>query len=89
MVLDKLGSLEYRDAIRKQGSAYSIFAAKAPVEKLAEQLRKLFQVEEWQQNVSRNGKLGDLVGVPVVQFKASIGANTVGGIIKIIKKQLL
>lgn len=71
MGLNKLGSLEFRDAIRKQGSAYSIFAAKAPVEKLAGELRKLFQVEEWQQNVSRNGKLGDLVGVPVVQFKGS------------------
>lgn len=69
MSLDFHGARDFRDAMRQQKSPYSIFAVNLPIEELVPELQKRFQIEEWQQNIDRNGKLGDLVGVPIIKFK--------------------
>ncbi len=49
--MERVGFSKWSDRIRKQGSAYSIFAAQAPIEKLARELKKRFKVENWLKNV--------------------------------------
>jgi hypothetical protein len=66
-----IGATEFRNSVRQQKSPYSIFAVKLPVEELVKELQNRFRIEEWQQNIERNGKLSDLIGVPIVKFKDS------------------
>jgi hypothetical protein len=71
------GATEFRNSVRQQQAPYSIFAVKLPIEELVTELQNRFRIESWQQNIvgkaslteNRNGKLSDLVGVPIVKFK--------------------
>jgi hypothetical protein len=65
------GAKEFRNSVRQQKSPYSVFAIKLPFEELVPELQNRFRVESWQRNIDRNGKLSDLVGVPIVKFKDS------------------
>jgi hypothetical protein len=69
MSLDFHGARDFRDSMRQQKSPYSIFAVKLPIEELVPELQSRFRIEEWQQDIDRTGKLGDLVGVPIIKFK--------------------
>jgi hypothetical protein len=60
---------EFREWIREKNSTYSIFAAKAPLEQVANKLTKFFKIEDWQKNIDCNGSLANLKGVPIVQLK--------------------
>jgi hypothetical protein len=63
------GAKDFRDEMRQQKSPYSIFAVKLPIEELVPELQSRFRIEEWQKNIDHTGKLGDLVGVPIIKFK--------------------
>ncbi|MEM7553770.1 MAG: hypothetical protein AAF378_06660 [Cyanobacteria bacterium P01_A01_bin.84] len=69
MSLDKTGCSKFCSQIRQEGRTYSIFTAQVPVEKLLEELQRRFQVEKWEQNVNRNGRLSDLPGAGIIKFK--------------------
>jgi hypothetical protein len=65
------GAKAFRDGVRDRQQPYSIFAVKLPIDDLIPELQNRFQIENWQQNIDLTGKLGDLVGVPVIKFKDS------------------
>jgi hypothetical protein len=71
MSINSIAATEFRNSVRQQQSPYSIFAVKLPIEDLVTELQNRFRIESWQQNIARNGKLSDLVGVPIVKFKDS------------------
>jgi hypothetical protein len=71
MNLTSIGAKAFRDGMREQKQAYSIFAFNLPIDDLIPEWQHRFQIEDWQQNIDRTGKLSDLVGVPVIKFKDS------------------
>ncbi|MCY6488795.1 hypothetical protein [Leptolyngbya sp. GGD] len=71
MSSETFGFSVFRDWMREKQLKYSIFAVEAPVETIADELMKVFKVEQWQQNIEHTGTFADLQGVPIVKLKGS------------------
>jgi hypothetical protein len=60
----------FREWVRAEGAPYSIIAAQASMDVLVEGLQNLFPIlQSHQPNVTLEGKLTDLQGIPIIKFK--------------------
>jgi hypothetical protein len=71
MQAELTGSTEFQAWTPAKQSPYSIFAAQTSIDTVVKELSKRFKVEDWHQNIERQGTLADLSGVPIVKMKGS------------------